>query len=89
MPDIIMNENDRSAVLDKTVGDWGRAGWRVESRTATQASLIKGKPTSHLLHLILSLITFGLWIPVWILVAILSGQKTAVITVDEHGLVRR
>jgi hypothetical protein len=26
--------------------------------------------TSHVLHLLLSLITFGLWVPVWILVAV-------------------
>ncbi len=26
--------------------------------------------TAHILHLILSLITVGLWIPVWLLVAI-------------------
>jgi len=32
--------------------------------------------TSHVLHLLLSLITFGIWVPVWALVAISnSGQK--------------
>lgn len=28
--------------------------------------------TSHLFHLVMSLITFGLWLPVWALVAILN-----------------
>lgn len=32
--------------------------------------LSKKKKTSHVLHLVLSLITAGLWLPVWILVCI-------------------
>lgn len=32
--------------------------------------LSKKKSTSHVLHLILSLITVGFWIPVWILVTL-------------------
>ena len=29
--------------------------------------------TSHILHLILSVITVGLWVPVWIIVAVSHG----------------
>lgn len=32
--------------------------------------LSKKKSTSHVLHLVLSLITVGFWIPVWILVTL-------------------
>ena len=32
--------------------------------------LSKKKKTSHVLHLILSLITVGFWVPVWIIVCI-------------------
>ena len=32
--------------------------------------LSKKKKTSHVLHLILSLITFGFWVPVWIIVTL-------------------
>ena len=32
--------------------------------------LSKKKTTSHVLHLILSLITVGFWVPVWIIVCI-------------------
>lgn len=30
--------------------------------------------TSHLFHLVMSIITFGLWIPVWLLVAIVNSS---------------
>ena len=32
--------------------------------------LSKKKSTSHVLHLILSLITVGFWVPVWFIVAL-------------------
>ena len=32
--------------------------------------LSKKKSTSHVLHLILSLITVGFWVPVWIIVTL-------------------
>ena len=32
--------------------------------------LSKKKSTSHVLHLILSLVTVGFWVPVWILVTL-------------------
>lgn len=35
--------------------------------------LARRKNTSHFLHLILSLITIGGWVPIWILVAVSNG----------------
>lgn len=37
-------------------------------------------PTNHILHLILSVITFGLWIPVWIIVSIVNSRGNQYIT---------
>lgn len=34
------------------------------------------KKTNHVLHLLLSVCTFGLWIPVWILIAINNRVET-------------
>jgi len=33
--------------------------------------------TSHVLHLILSIITAGVWLPVWILIALINQQRCA------------
>ncbi|MGQ7794619.1 hypothetical protein ACUN0C_19630 [Faunimonas sp. B44] len=35
---------------------------------------VKNAP-SHLLHLILALVTFGLWIPIWILLTLLAATS--------------
>ena len=66
--------------LDGEVDQYVRRGWRVESRTSTQAVMVKGRRPNHLLHLILTLLTLGLWAVVWILVAAFGGEKRMVIT---------
>jgi len=35
------------------------------------------KKTSHVLHLLVSLITMGLWIPIWLLVAISNNLENS------------
>ena len=39
--------------------------------------LSKKKSTSHVLHLILSIVTVGLWIPVWVIVALSNSIENA------------
>ena len=40
--------------------------------------LLAGKPkTSHLLHLVMSVVTAGFWVPIWVIVALINQQKCA------------
>jgi cytochrome b561 len=78
---------ERQQVLNRYVAEATRQGWRVMSQAPTQAQLVSGKPTSHLLHLVLTLITLGIWAIVWILVAIFGGEKQRFVSVDEWGTV--
>ncbi len=41
--------------------------------TCEQHVLVRRKGTNHLLHLLLSLVTAGLWIIIWILVSVKIG----------------
>ena len=66
----------------------GFDGWRVESQTDFQTVLVKGRTPTHLLHFILSCITFGFWIPVWVFVTFMQRRQAMVLTVDEFGNVR-
>lgn len=83
-----ITQEERTAVLERYVAGAGQLGWRVQSMSATQAQLLKGKPTNHVLHLILSLVTLGAWLVVWAAVTILAGQKQRLVTVDQFGQVR-
>lgn len=71
--------------LDRVVADRIAAGWRVESLTPSIAVLVKGKRPNHILHLILTLLTFGLWILVWINVASWGGERRTTLRLHEDG----
>lgn len=48
----------------------------------TRAVTKQRKKTNHLLHLVLTIITFGLWAPVWLVVHLSHrwGRKERVVT---------
>jgi hypothetical protein len=76
---------ERKALLAQAVANWVHKGWRVESQTDFQAVMVKGHRPNHILHLILTIITLGIWAIVWILLTLLGGEKRAVVSVDEYG----
>lgn len=80
---------DRQAILAREVSKRVQGGYRVESQTATQAVLVKGRRPNHVLHLILSLVTLGVWIPVWFFVACFAGEKRQAITIGPDGSVEK
>ena len=82
-----MADDERKAKIAREVEAWVRDGYRVESQSDYQAVVLKGHRTNHILHLILSLITLGLWLIVWVLVAVFGGEQRRLMTVDEDGVV--
>lgn len=76
---------ERKELLARTIQGQVAAGGRIESQSDFQAVIVTGKPLNNVLHLILTLVTFGLWAPVWIALAIFGGEKRSMITVDDFG----
>src|SRR5262245_28944677 len=79
--------DERKAALDRAIAYAASQGWRLETRSDFQATVVKGHRTNHILHLILTVITLGIWLIVWILVALLGGEKREFIAVNEIGQV--
>ena len=75
----------RAAVLDTEVAGWIRKGWRVESKSDFQAVMVTGRPVNHLLHLIISLLTSGLWLIVWLILTLTGGEDRELVQVDAYG----
>ena len=75
----------RSEALAHVLRSDTKNGWRVVSQTSFSAQLEKGKHTNHLLHLILSIITLGAWLIVWVAVVVFAGHKSRYVAVDEYG----
>ena len=77
--------DERKAILDRTLSGRAAQGWRIENRSDFQATVATGKKLNNVLHLILTILTAGLWAIVWIILAITGGIKRHLLTVDEYG----
>jgi hypothetical protein len=84
-PSLQQTADQRKATLDRTLQRYGAQGWRIETRSEFQATIAKGERLNNTLHLILTLLTAGLWAIVWIILAIVGGIKRRMVTVDEYG----
>jgi hypothetical protein len=84
----VASDDQRKAALAQRVGALTAQGWRMESQMDYQAVLVKGHRPNHVLHLILSVLTAGLWLIVWAIIAITGGEKRMVVIVNESGQVR-
>ncbi len=79
----------KRALANAVASECARGGWRVESQTDVNAILAKGKRTSHGLHLVLSILTAGIWLLVWPVVWYLNREKRLVLNVDQYGNITR
>lgn len=81
-----MTEQERKEKLAREIEAHVRDGYRVETQGDYQAVVLKGHRANHVLHLILSLVTLGAWLLVWLLVAVFGGERRILITVDPEGV---
>jgi hypothetical protein len=82
---IVQTAEHRRAALNRALQVRGALGWRLVARSDFQATIVKGNRLNNTLHLILTIITVGLWGIVWILLALFGGIKRRVVTIDEYG----
>lgn len=69
-----------SGEFQAAVGRHVMLGWRVESMTADTAVMVTGHRCNHVLHGLLSLFTFGLWLPVWAILAFTESERRVFIS---------
>lgn len=84
----ILNDTERAALLDALVAHATPRGWRVESRSLTQAVLVHGSNASggvHVIHFLMTIFTFGLWALVWILYTMSRHEERYTFTIDPYG----
>lgn len=87
--DAAASQGARREALAERIAFLGRDGWRVESQTDYQAVVVKVKRPNHILHLVLSILTLGLWLLVWLIIALRKKERARmVLTVDEMAQVQ-
>lgn len=81
------SDNARKAQLAQAVQQEVVRAGRVEAQGDFNAVIRFGKPTNHVLHLILTVVTLGIWSPVWLIIFIINitSNKTITLTVDDYG----
>lgn len=79
----------RKMALSQAIARDVALGYRIESQSDYQAVMVKGKKVSHLLHLVLTILTAGLWGLVWIALWIINRERREILQVDEYGNVLR
>ena len=78
-----------STPLDMEINQAALAGWTIISRDTHSAVLAKGGKVRHVMHGIISLLTCGVWLWGWAIVAILGARQTMTLTMDAGGNVTR
>lgn len=62
---------------------------RIESVTPYSAVVVYGQPVNHVPHLLASVFLCGLWLPVWLLIALSGGERRVAWVVGQCGNVTR
>lgn len=83
----MLTEQEQSAVLDENLMAASSQGKRIEARMPTYAVVVKGKPVNNVLHLLLSVLTCGFWVPFWLLLGAFTGERRETLSVNEWGQV--
>lgn len=87
---ISISNDQRQQILFQQVSIYLNQGWEVQSQNEFSVILVKKpKPVNHILHLLLSILTAGVWLFVWLGLAMFSSSKsmTKMINVSENGAV--
>ena len=75
--------DERKEILAEEINSMVSQGWRVESQTDFHAVFVRGHRVNHVLHLLLTLVTFGVWAIAWLALAMFGGEKRTIVHVDE------
>lgn len=85
-----ISDAERQQILQNRLAQLLASGHgRIESMTPYAATLISGQKVNHILHLLISVFTFGVWLPVWFYISLSGGENRHVIAVDACGNINR
>lgn len=78
-------EQEASLDVAGTVRRMIAQGWRVESQIDGQVVMVTGHRPNHVLHLLLSIVTVGLWLIVWLIVGLTGGERRKIVRAGPDG----
>ena len=81
-----ISASERQKILKEKIVICQATGMRLESSGEFQAVLVMPQKTNHVTHLVVSFFTLGLWLPVWLVIALTRKNRREVLQVDEAGI---
>lgn len=82
----LKSAEERKALLARAVAAQVAMGrTRIETQSDYNAVIVRGQPVNHVLHLLITVFTCGLWAIVWIIMAAVQREHRAMVMVDEFG----
>ena len=80
-----LSSDARQSILDRRLLEAVSHGGEITSRSDFSAVVRYGRPVNHVLHLLLSLVTAGLWLFVWLALVLTNNRRVVYVVVDEFG----
>ncbi len=74
------------AILSSAILRQVYLGWHVETQLDGQAVLRKSNEVNHVAHALASVFTCGLWVPVWVILAVTGSEQRMTLAVDPYGV---
>lgn len=81
----LQSDQQRARILDREIRAQVCLGARLESRTDDAATVVTGRPLNDTLHMLLAVLTLGLWLPVWVLMTAFGGEQRRVLRINQSG----
>ena len=79
---------ERKKLLEEfTLGEISR-GWQLISQSDEVVILQYGKRPNHILHFLLCIPTFGLWLIIWLLLSFSMNIKRKTYSINEFGVIQ-
>ena len=81
------SDSERKDLLQNHIVKMAAQGWRIDAQSEFSATLSLGVKTAHVLHFLLSLITFGLWLFIWIILVLsrVNNRRRQFLKIDKFG----
>ncbi|MCY4072576.1 MAG: hypothetical protein OXG60_14880 [Chloroflexi bacterium] len=83
-----VSEEKRRQIFEEQIMMHQANGKRLESQIGFQAVLVTEVKVNHLMHLILTLLTGGLWALLWIYFALARKEIREILQVDDYGMTK-
>ena len=81
-----VTDEHRQKLLQEAVdSEMLKGNAQIIHKTDYAAVLETGKKVNHILHLLLALVTFGIWLPVWLFIAAFGNTRKKTLKVDSQG----